>query len=153
MKLLGKYLLLLSCVCFSAACDKEEENLIEGRCIPAWGFSVYVEDAETGADLLDPEVEGNIVSDRIRMDIDGKSYYVEEFIKNSLYDLIWDFYSPLGKYRLVAEGFPTNHTTSGVLDWGDGTQSTFVYLPSSDGNHSLWIDGVKGDRDVAIIRK
>jgi len=157
MKLLGKYLLLLSCVCFSAACDKEEENLIEGHFPPIWGFSVYIEDAETGADLLDPEVEGNIVSDRIRMDIEGKSYYVEEFIgefiKNSLYDFNWGFYSPLGKYHLYTNGFPTNHTTSGVLDWGDGTQSTFVYLPSSDGNHSLWIDGVKGDRDVAIIRR
>jgi len=150
MKLFGKYLLLLSCVCFSAACDKEKQDGPP----PFMDFCVCVVDAETGADLLDPEVEGNIVSDRIRMDIDGESYYVKGFHGLGRYNLFWGGTdASTGLYYLVAIPFYWDQAKSGVLDWGDGTQNTFVYLPSRNIGLSLWIDGVKCDGNVAIIRK
>ena len=70
MKTFFKYLLAAACLCSFAACDKDDKGHVVWD---FWNYSVYfaVEDAETGANLLDPSVEGNLL-DQVKVIYKGK---------------------------------------------------------------------------------
>ena len=72
MKTFFKYLLAAACLCSFAACDKDDKGHVVWD---FWNYSVYfaVEDAETGANLLDPSVEGNLLN-QVKVIYKGKEY-------------------------------------------------------------------------------
>lgn len=137
MKAFFKYLFAAACLCGFAACvDKDDD-------VPAiWDFSSYsvyfaVEDAETGANLLDPSVEGNLL-DQVKVIYKGKEYLRFE---NEGLDLAEDearavFINPFGlrwgQYRgyCIAFGeFSPEKCYMGepfTVDWGDGSKTEVV---------------------------
>ena len=168
MKNLLKLLLLAMVAMAGAACDEEEGKLM------IWDFTHYtvefvVEDAETGADLLDPATEGNILEQEIKVIYNGTEYprwtkmsleaWDFEDIASTRYDmprpfaLRWGWSNGAYSYLVAFGDFdPTQdfHQESFMIDWGDGTQNEIVlncYVTWKNGkptvHRALWVDGVK----------
>lgn len=137
MKAFFKYLFAAACLCGFAACDDKDDD------VPAiWDFSSYsvyfaVEDAETGANLLDPSVEGNLL-DRVKVIYKGKEY---PRFENEGLDLSEDEVRALptcpfglrwGQYRGYCISFGEFAPTANyqgepfTVDWGDGSKTEVV---------------------------
>lgn len=136
---------------------KEEVDCDELR--PFGGVVVCFEvtDSETGSDLLDQEIEGNIVSDYIRALHEGQSYYIrgaEDGYPNLERepDAEDDRFRPQYKknpreYGQVRIG-PFYTDTDGVefsLDWNDGVvdQVRVISYPVEErrGYIEVWVNG------------
>ncbi len=146
-------------------------------------YSIYISviDSNTGADLLDPNTEYNILGNEIKAIYDRKSYprwTVESLTARRPEDvtrynlplqlgLRWgrfttDGTSPyyLGFGEFAPEGY---HDEPFVIDWGDGTQTEFRFdcyttwedPTDPDVHRRLWVDGVEheGSEWIVTIRK
>lgn len=146
-------------------------------------YSIYISviDSNTGADLLDPTTEYNILGNEIKAIYDRKSYprwTVESLTANRPEDVTRDtkpldlglrwgrltieWTSPyyLGFGEFAPEGY---HDEPFVIDWGDGTQTEFRFdcyttwedPTDPDVHRRLWVDGVEheGTEWIVEIRK
>ena len=134
MKKLFYFVAMLLCF---AACEEKQEPPKEEEWV-IWDFVNYsveieVQDVETGADLLDPETEGNILDQAIVMIYKGQTIPMkscEEITRANpaiFYGLIWHKRLD-GGYFLAAGEFNTGGTVNVpfAIDWGDGTKTEFV---------------------------
>lgn len=151
----GKIFALLAVVLAGVGCSEERD--IVGNYIPPVKLVVYVEDAETGANLLDSGVEGNILGNRIVVSKPEKSYIVCAKMQNVEYDRERECYLyPLPVELengvlpcLVLGGFwaEDNYRDYSIdVDWGDGMKSEFrlnCYVPAdfSEDWCCVWLDG------------
>lgn len=145
---------MLAACCLFAGCDKEEEaddDIIWDFATFSVGF--YVQDAATGADLLDPACESNILGQPIAVTYDGKRYEPDpsqatDFFMHKSFLTRFLMPAPLalrlhrlytlkeenGKttknylgYRLdFGEFTPCDdwHDQEFTIEWGDGTSNT-----------------------------
>ncbi len=165
----------------AGACKDNEE---EGWMI--WDFINYtvdfaVEDATTGADLLDPATEGNILNQEIKVIYkDGvfprqteAGLELEYPIPGPMdqtranrplsFALRWGYDNYSGSYLVAFGEFdPTNniHQERFVIDWGDGTQNEIVldcYITWKGNDptvhRALWVDGVAQGDDWRVFLK
>ena len=74
MKTLLKYLLAVTCMCSALSCEKKKEECLHEALSPRTATIFFVvTDADTGEDLLDPEVENCLLED-VRITYDGNVY-------------------------------------------------------------------------------
>lgn len=138
MKTFFKYLFAAACLCGFAACDKEEERLHDVPPPRSATIFFVVTDADTGEDLLDPEVENCLLED-VRITYDGNVYQydmergVEIYTATREYFIMrWGHYTkrrPDDPYCLSIGEFdcdPDGLEASFSVDWGDGGETTEV---------------------------
>lgn len=109
-----------------------------------WDFENYsveieVRDAESGVNLLDPEVEGNILDQEIVLIYKREKYPMASWGDESRANispfrgLLWGFphfygSDPERGYCLTVGPFDTGYVVNVpfTIDWGDGTKTEFV---------------------------
>lgn len=154
MKTIIRLCLFLSFVGLVAGCGKDE---VEGERPPATNFCLLVEDAETGADLLNPETEGNLLNDRICAISNGEKHYIENLPDSKFVPSALSWEPPAvnsEKYRFIYNFIPYYVVTTVIFDWGDGTKTRIDCLPQDFPEESMiWIDGVPMFGKTGIVRK
>lgn len=144
---------LLSFFCLTVGCDKDD-NELDSR--PPIEFHLFVEDAETGADLLNPETEGNLLNAPIYAIENGNKYFIgnNPGTSKSGPPLMWEQHL-LGDDRcsLAYMVWSYDVITTVVFDWGDGTKTQVDFLPHDYINCQIWVDGVVSPGKVGVVRK
>ena len=138
MKPLLKYLLAAACLCGVVACEEEKERPQDAP--PSRSATIFfvVTDADTGEDLLDPEVENCLLED-VRITYDGNVYRYDMERGVGIYTatlerfiMRWGHYTkrrPDDPYCLSIGKFdcdPDGLEASFSVDWGDGGETTEV---------------------------
>lgn len=155
------------------------ENNSPGIIFDFINYSIYISviDSNTGADLLDPNTEYNILGNDIKAIYDRKGYprwTVESLTAKRPEDvtretmplqlgLRWGRFTTDGTspyYLGFGEFAPENyHDEPFVIDWGDGTQTEFRFDcyttwedPTDPEVHRrLWVDGVEHEGSEWIV--
>ena len=154
MKTIIRILYIWAFISLVAGCGKDE---VMGERPPCTQFCLLVEDAGTGADLLNPETEGNLLNDRVCAIENGKKHYIEnlpgsKFVPSALSWLFPALNSE--KYRFLYDYIPYYRVTTVIFDWGDGTKTRVDCLPQdSPADSMIWIDGVPMFGMTGIVRK
>lgn len=154
MKAFFKIFLLLPIAWLASGCEDEAHDIL-----PPAEFYIQLEDAETGADLLNPETEGNLLNDRVCAIENGKKHYIGNIPGSGNYfgsRLEWlrDYPYDTGRCVLVFRGLGYDAITTVVFDWGDGTKTRVDCLPQdSPADSMIWIDGVPMFGMTGIVRK
>jgi len=121
---------------------------------------IFVEDAETGANLLDPEVEGNLLDAEIHVEAQGVNYWLQNLPNcaskrpghKDLFCLrLRDWHNSYGGgYQLAFGGFVAESNFRDflfVLHWADGTTDEFVvnycYTSGFAERNGVWLNGEK----------
>lgn len=149
-----KIFVLLAVVLAGAGCEERQEESMP------MDVMIFVEDAETGANLLDPEVEGNLLDAEIHAEARGVNYWLQKLPNNAskrpenkdLFSLtLRDWHNSYGGgYHLTFGGFVAESNFRDflfVLHWADGTTDEFVvnYYSSSGSaeRNGVWLNGEK----------
>ena len=138
MKPLLKYLLAAACLCGVVACEEEKERPQDAP--PSRSATIFfvVTDADTGEDLLDPEVENCLLED-VRITYDGNVYRYDIESGIGIYTatrerflMRWGHYTKMrpddpyclsiGQFDCPLEGLEASLS----VDWGDGGETTEV---------------------------
>ena len=139
MKTLLKYLLAVTCMCSALSCEKKKEECLHEALSPRTATIFFVvTDADTGEDLLDPEVENCLLED-VRITYDGNVYRYDMERGVGIYTatlerfiMRWVHYTkrrPDDPYCLSIGKFdcdPDGLEASFSVDWGDGGETTEV---------------------------
>lgn len=139
MKTLLKYLLAVTCMCSALSCEKKKEECLHEALSPRTATIFFVvTDADTGEDLLDPEVENCLLED-VRITYDGNVYRYDMERGVGIYTatlerfiMRWGHYTkrrPDDPYCLSIGKFdcdPDGLEASFSVDWGDGGETTEV---------------------------
>ena len=154
MKTIIRILYIWAFISLVAGCGKDEEM---GERPPCTQFCLLVEDAGTGADLLNPETEGNLLNDRVCAIENGKKHYIGNIPGSGNYfgsRLEWlrDYPYDTGRCVLVFRGLGYDAITTVVFDWGDGTKTQVDFLPHDYLNCLIWVDGIASPGKVGIVR-
>lgn len=155
-------MLLFPSVCLFCGCEEKTEIL--GNELPPYQFFLAVEDAETGADLLNPEVEGNLLDEQVYAVAFGTKYCIRNIPgkeMNYLYRsyMYWDrYYYRDGTERCILKfaSPPYDTVSTIVFYWSDGTQTQVDCQPSSKGPcvySELWVDGELFLGQLCVARK
>ncbi len=179
MKNLFKLWLLAMVAMAGVACeDNDEDGVI---IMDFFNYPVYftVVDAGTGADLLDPATEENILDQKIKVIYNGAEYprwtkegldaWTWEDIASTRYyppmpfALRWGYQNYLESYVVAFGEFAPDggyHQESFIIEWGDGTQNEIVLDCYKSGkwnnptvNRALWVDGVAHGKDWCVVVK
>ena len=153
MKAFFKIFLLLPIAWLASGCEDEAHDIL-----PPAEFYIQLEDAETGADLLNPETEGILLQDRVCAIENGKKHYIGNIPGSGNYfgyRLEWlrDYPYDTGRCVLVFRGLGYDAITTVVFDWGDGTKTQVDFLPHDYLNCLIWVDGIASPGKVGIVRK
>ena len=153
MKAFFKIFLLLPIAWLASGCEDEAHDIL-----PPAEYYIQLEDAETGADLLNPETEGNLLNDRVCAIENGKKHYIGNIPGSGNYfgsRLEWlrDYPYDTGRCVLVFRGLGYDAITTVVFDWGDGTKTQVDFLPHDYLNCLIWVDGIASPGKVGIVRK
>ncbi len=144
MKAFFKIFLLLPIAWLASGCEDEAHDIL-----PPAEFYIQLEDAETGADLL---------NDRVCAIENGKKHYIGNIPGSGNYfgsRLEWlrDYPYDTGRCVLVFRGLGYDAITTVVFDWGDGTKTQVDFLPHDYLNCLIWVDGIASPGKVGIVRK
>ena len=152
MKAFFKIFLLLPIAWLASGCEDEAHDIL-----PPAEFYIQLEDAETGADLLNPETEGNLLNDRVCAIENGKKHYIENLPGSKFVPSVLSWLFPAlnsEKYRFLYDYIPYYKVTTVIFDWGDGTKTRVDCLPQdSPADSMIWIDGVPMFGMTGIVRK
>ena len=137
MKTLLKYLLAVTCMCSALSCEKKKEECLHEALSPRTATIFFVvTDADTGEDLLDPEVENCLLED-VRITYDGNVYRYDMERGVGIYTatlerfiMRWGHYTKMrpddpyclsiGQFDCPLEGLEASLS----VDWGDGGETT-----------------------------
>lgn len=176
MKLLLALCAMAAC-CLPAGCDKTIEDARINWDFVNYSVCFSVSDAATGADLLDPDSEHNILGRLIEVVYAGERYGIElpaspdsaaapcanlpmqlsarlydvPTEEGRVYQLRFGEFSPLGDY----------HGEEFTIEWGDGSSNTvrfdcYVEWPRANDPHvlrSIWLDDVGQESWWIRLRK
>jgi len=139
MKTLLKYLFAVTCMCSALSCEKKKEECLHEALSPRTATIFFVvTDADTGEDLLDPEVENCLLED-VRITYDGNVYRYDIESGIGIYTatrerflMRWGHYTKMrpddpyclsiGQFDCPLEGLEASLS----VDWGDGGETTEV---------------------------